>query len=176
MVIGVSNQIKDTQGLLKSLKENASKSIQIVNNHVKDFSFKNIKKIDLDKCLEFLDEGLKPYFRAAVGNYKTTIDAKYEFQKEQLNIEKIGYLMNVHHNFLKNDLKITTPEIDDMIEIASKFGSIGSKIVGSGGGGSIVCLSKNRSASLKIVNELKSYGVKDAFIANLGKGPTINYE
>ena len=29
---------------------------------------------------------------------------------------------------------------------------------------------------LKIVNELKSYGVKDAFIANLGKGPTINYE
>ena len=42
-----------------------------------------------------------------------------------------------------------------MIEIASKFGSIGSKIVGSGGGGSIVCLSKNRSASLKIVNELK---------------------
>ena len=176
MVIGVSNQIKDTQGLLKSLKENASKSIQIVNNHVKDFSFKNIKNIDLEKCLEFLDESLKPYFRAAVGNYKTTIDAKYEFQKEQLNIEKIGYLMNVHHDFLKNDLKITTPEIDDMIEIASKFGSIGSKIVGSGGGGSIVCLSKNRSASLKIVNELKNYGVKDAFIANLGKGPTINYE
>ena len=176
MVIGVSNQIKDTQGLLKSLKENASKSIQIVNNHVKDFSFKNIKNIDLEKCLEFLDGSLKPYFRAAVGNYKTTIDAKYEFQKEQLNIEKIGYLMNVHHDFLKNDLKITTPEIDDMIEIASKFGSIGSKIVGSGGGGSIVCLSKNRSASLKIVNELKNYGVKDAFIANLGKGPTINYE
>ena len=27
-----------------------------------------------------------------------------------------------------------------------------------------------------IVNELKNYGVKDAFIANLGKGPTINYE
>ena len=85
-------------------------------------------------------------------------------------------LSNHHHDFLKNDLKITTPEIDDMIEIASKFGSIGSKIVGSGGGGSIVCLSKNRSASLKIVNELKNYGVKDAFIANLGKGPTINYE
>ena len=176
MVIGVSNQTKDTQGLLKSLKENASKSIQIVNNHVKDFSFKNIKNIDLDKCLKFLDESLKPYFRAAVGNYKTTIDAKEEFQKEQLNLEKIADLMNVHHNFLKNDLKITTPEIDDMIDIATEFGSIGSKIVGSGGGGSIVCLSKDRSASSKIVDELKSYGVKDAFIANIGKGPTINYE
>ena len=176
MVIGVSNQGKDTQGLLRSLKESASKSIQVVNSHVKDFSLKNIKNIDLEECLKFLDESLKPYFRAAVGNYKTTIDAKNEFKKENLNIEKIGDLMNVHHNFLKNDLKITTPEIDNMIDIAREFGSLGTKIVGSGGGGSIVCLSNDRSASSKIVNELKSYGVKDAFIANQGKGPTIYYE
>lgn len=176
MVIGVSNQGKDTQGLLRSLKESASKSIQVVNSHVKDFSLKNIKNIDLEECLKFLDESLKPYFRAAVGNYKTTIDAKNEFQKENLNIEKIGDLMNIHHNFLKNDLKITTPEIDNMIDIAREFGSLGTKIVGSGGGGSIVCLSNDRSASSKIVNELKSYGVKDAFIANQGKGPTIYYE
>lgn len=176
MVIGVSNQSKDTQGLLRSLKESASKSIQVVNSRVKDFSLKNIKNIDLEECLKFLDESLKPYFRAAVGNYKTTIDAKNEFQKENLNIEKIGDLMNIHHNFLKNDLKITTPEIDNMIDIAREFGSLGTKIVGSGGGGSIVCLSNDRSASSKIVNELKSYGVKDAFIANQGKGPTIYYE
>lgn len=176
MVIGVSNQGKDTQGLLRSLKESASKSIQVVNSHVKDFSLKNIKNIDLEECLKFLDESLKPYFRAAVGNYKTTIDAKNEFQKENLNIEKIGDLMNIHHNFLKNDLKITTPEIDNMIDIAREFGSLGTKIVGSGGGGSIVCLSNDRSASSKIVNELKGYGVKDAFIANQGKGPTIYYE
>tara|TARA_Y100001935_G_scaffold177622_1_gene147033 strand:+ start:486 stop:1565 length:1080 start_codon:yes stop_codon:yes gene_type:complete len=176
MVIGVSNQGKDTQGLLRSLKESASKSIQVVNSHIKDFSLKNIKNIDLEECLKFLDESLKPYFRAAVGNYKTTIDAKNEFQKENLNIEKIGDLMNIHHNFLKNDLKITTPEIDNMIDIAREFGSLGTKIVGSGGGGSIVCLSNDRSASSKIVNELKSYGVKDAFIANQGKGPTIYYE
>ena len=176
MVIGVSNQSKDTQGLLKSLKESASKSIQVVNSHVKDFSLKNIKNIDLEECLKFLDESLKPYFRAAVGNYKTTIDAKNEFEKESLNIEKIADLMNIHHNFLKNDLKITTPEIDDMIDIAREFGSLGNKIVGSGGGGSIVCLSNDRSASSKIVNELKSYGAKDAFIANQGKGPTIYYE
>lgn len=176
MVIGVSNQSKDTQGLLRSLKESASKSIQVVNSHIKDFSLKNIKNIDLEECLKFLDESLKPYFRAAVGNYKTTIDAKNEFQKENLNIEKIGDLMNIHHNFLKNDLKITTPEIDNMIDIAREFGSLGTKIVGSGGGGSIVCLSNDRSASSKIVNELKSYGVKDAFIANQGKGPTIYYE
>jgi hypothetical protein len=39
-----------------------------------------------------------------------------------------------------------------------------------------MCLSKDQSCSLKIVNELKKYGVKDAFIANIGRGPTISYE
>ena len=34
----------------------------------------------------------------------------------------------------------------------------------------------DKSSSLKIVNELKKYGVKDAFIAKIGKGPTISYE
>jgi len=63
-----------------------------------------------------------------------------------------------------------------MISIANDNGSIGSKIVGSGGGGSIVCLSQDQSCSLRIVNELKKYGAKDAFIAHMGKGPTVSYE
>ena len=176
MIVGVSNQSKDTQGLLKKLKDNALKSIQIVKNHYEDFSFTNIDNVDLNKCLSFLDDDLKPFFRAAVGNYRTTIKAKNEFQKDELDIDKIAELINIHHSFLKNDLKITTPEIDDMISIAEDNGSIGSKIVGSGGGGSIICLSQDQSCSLKIVNELKKYGVKDAFIANMGKGPTISYE
>ena len=176
MIVGVSSQSKDTQGLLKKLKENALMSIEIVKNHDLDFSFTNIDKIDLNKCLSLLDDNLKPFFRAAIGNYRTTLKAKNEFHKNKLDIKKIADLMNIHHSFLKNDLKITTPEIDDMIDIAMDNGSIGSKIVGSGGGGSIVCLSEDKSSSLKIVNKLKKYGVKDAFIAKIGKGPTISYE
>ena len=176
LIIGVSNQNKDTQGLLKKLKENALKSIQIVDNNVDNFSFKDIDKIDLDECLSFLDDDLKPFFRAAVGNYRTTLKAKNEFQKDSLDIEKIAGLMNIHHGFLKNDLKITTQEIDDMIKIAKDNGSIGTKIVGSGGGGSIVCLSNDKSCSHKIVEELIKFGVKEAFIANVGKGPIVSYE
>ena len=176
MIIGVSNQSKDTQGLLKKLKENALKSIQIVNNNIKNFSFKNIDNINLDQCLPFLDDHLKPFFKAAVGNYKITIEAKNEFKKEKLNVKKIADLMNMHHSFLKNDLNITTPEIDKMIDIASGNGAIGSKIVGSGGGGSIVCLSDNESCSRQILEELIKFGAKKAFIANIGKGPRISYE
>ena len=161
MIIGVSSQSKDTQGLLKKLKENALMSIEIVKNHDLDFSFTNIEKIDLNKYLSFLDDNLKPFFRAAIGNYRTTLKAKNEFYKNKLDIKKIADLINIHHSFLKNDLKITTPVIDDMIDIAMENGSIGCKIVGSGGGGSIVCLSEDKSSSLKIVNELKTLEMFD---------------
>ena len=104
------------------------------------------------------------------------MDAKKEFLNSKLDIYKISELMNSHHNYLKKDLKITTPEIDNMIDVSIENGAIGSKIVGSGGGGSIVSLSTNSNTSNRIVSELKSIGVKDVFIARKGRGPTIYYE
>jgi len=176
MIIGVSNKPKDTQGLLRKLKENAQKSIDIVKDKVPSFNLYDKENINKSSYLDILDDDLKPYFKAAVGNYRVTEDAKKEFSKLKLDINKISNLMNTHHNYLKNELKITTPEIDKMIDVSKKNGAIGSKIVGSGGGGSIVSLSTNSNTSNKIVSELKRIGVKDVFIAKKGKGPEINYE
>ena len=176
MIIGVSNKPKDTQGLLRKLKENSLKSIETVKDRLTDFNLYNEENINIISHLDFLEDYLKPYFKAAVGNYKITMDAKKEFLNSNLNINKISELMNSHHNYLKDDLKITTPEIDKMIDVSFENGAVGSKIVGSGGGGSIVSLSTNSNTSNKIVSELKSIGVKDAFIARKGNGPTIYYE
>ena len=176
MIIGVSNKPKDTQGLLRKLKENSLKSIETVKDRLTDFNLYDEENINTISHLDFLEDYLKPYFKAAVGNYKITMDAKKEFLNSNLNINKISELMNSHHNYLKDDLKITTPEIDKMIDVSFENGAVGSKIVGSGGGGSIVSLSTKSNTSNKIVSELKSIGVKDAFIARKGKGPTIYYE
>ena len=51
--------------------------------------------------------------------------------------------MNLHHNILKNKLKITVPKIDQMIDAANLAGAYGSKIIGSGCGGSIVAVSRH---------------------------------
>jgi len=176
MIIAVSNQEKDTQGLLKKLKEGALKSIKIIKNHIPEFNIQNSFDINLKNYLSFLDDQYKPFFNAAVENYRITLEAKKELEKSKINIDKVGLLMNLHHRFLKNDLNITTTEIDEMINVAEFNGSIGSKIVGSGGGGSIVCLSKDENSSYDIINELKKIGVKDAFIAKKGRGPIISYE
>ena len=122
MIIGVSNQAKDTQGLLKKLKTNAMLSIDLIKKKFPNFDIYDSSSFDLEKCLSELDKNSRPYFRAAIGNYRITLNAKKEFEKPSLNIERISKLMNNHHDFLKNDLKITTPEIDHMIDIAKKMG------------------------------------------------------
>ena len=172
MIIGVSNQQKDTEGLLKKLKTNALTSIDLVKKKFPKFDIYNPLSYDLEKFLIELDEEHRPYF----GSKKRKAEqrnAQNEFNKSFLNIEKISKLMSEHHSFLKNDLKITTPEIDLMIDIANKNGSLASKIVGSGGGGSIVCLSNNKETSAKILNKFNEIGVKEAFIAKRGSGPKI---
>lgn len=173
MIIGVSNQVKNTQGLLKKLKTNALLSIDLISKKFPKFNIHNTSSFNLEKCLLELDKNIQPYFRAAIGNHRITLNAQKEFNQPSLNIKTISRLMNEHHDFLKNDLKITIPEIDKMIDIANQNGSLASKIVGSGGGGSIVCLSNDENISHNIVKEFKKIGVKEAFIANKGTGPKI---
>ena len=52
------------------------------------------------------------------------------------------------------------------------MGAYGSKIVGSGGGGSIVAIF-DKNISEGVVSKLKENGAKDAFIASQSNGPKI---
>jgi galactokinase len=56
-----------------------------------------------------------------------------------------------------------------MIEIARKHGAYGTKIIGSGGGGSILILSK-RLNHKKIISELSKIGVNEIIKANESSG------
>lgn len=57
--------------------------------------------------------------------------------------ETLGALMNVCHGLL-NAIEVSTPELEQMIQIARQHGAIGAKLTGAGGGGSIVALCPGR--------------------------------
>ncbi|WP_445748416.1 mevalonate kinase family protein [Polaribacter sp.] len=174
LIIAESGVKKDTIGLLKTLKENSWKAIKEVEKQIPDFSIKDAKIEDLNVYLDCLSDDLKPYFEAALGNYDVTKKALHEFKKETLNLEKIGSLMNLHHHYLKNLLKITVPKIDDMIDAALKAGALGAKIVGSGGGGSIVVLSKKETEQ-QILDAILATGAKDAYAVSVDKGANVHF-
>ena len=92
-----------------------------------------------------------------------------ELKKINPNLNKLGILMNRHHNILKNDLSITVPLIDKMIDLAIENGAYGAKIIGSGGGGSILILSNEKDEN-RIIDAMYNIGAKEVIKANVSCG------
>ena len=171
LIIGVSGIKKDTYGGLAHLKSNALRAIKNVQNKLPNFKIDDIKKNTKNDILDLIDGDLRPYLHAAIKNHSITLAAKKEFEKKQLDKKLIGKLMNQHHFILKNYLKTTTPLIDKMVDSANKSGALGSKIVGSGGGGCIVAIGNDNKE--KIINSLIEAGAIDAFSVNISNGVKI---
>lgn len=172
IIIGESGIPKKTLGLLGELREKAKLAIKAVENNIKDFDIKTAKREDLDKYLAHVPDDLKSYLYAAIVNHDITQRALSEFRKPQLDFQKIGGLMNEHHDILKNILKITVPRIDSMIEGALNAGAYGAKIVGSGGGGSIVVLAPLGKEAC-VIEGIKNAGGIAAYEVSVDSGARI---
>ena len=62
--------------------------------------------------------------------------------------------------------------MDKMIDSANENGALGSKIVGSGGGGCIVAITKENNKE-QIIEAIKASGAKDAFAVDIAMGANI---
>ena len=172
LIIGESGVPKNTLDHLKKLKENAWIAINKVKEIDANFDLKTAKKNDLDAYLKHLPADLQPYFSAAIINHDVTQKALLEFQKEKLNYNRIGKLMNEHHNVLRDLLDITVPRIDAMIDAALNTGALGAKIVGSGKGGSIVALAPEGKEQ-HVIDSIKNAGGIDAYLVSIDTGARL---
>ena len=58
---------------------------------------------------------------------------------QNYQLERLGDLMNVCHGLL-NALRVSSWEIEEMVQICREQGALGAKLTGGGGGGSIIAL------------------------------------
>ena len=169
LITGVSGVPKETIGVLGDLKENALLAIDIIKQNFADFDLNKTEITDLKKYCNYLPDRLIPFFEGAIKNHHYTKLALKEFQKPTLDLKKIGELMNAHHAVLRDLLKITVPRIDAMINAALKAGAYGAKIVGSGGGGSIVVLAEPGNEA-PIVDAILAAGAIQAYTVTVDPG------
>ncbi|KAF2335016.1 mevalonate kinase family protein [Flavobacterium daemonense] len=172
LITGVSGVPKETIGLIGELKGNALMAIAIVKQQYPDFDLNASQIEDIDQYKNCLPDRLIPFFEAALKNYHYTKEALKEFEKPVLDLKKIGFWMNQHHEVLRDLLKITVPRIDDMINAALRAGAYGAKIVGSGGGGSIVVIADPKNETAVIEAILKA-GAQEAYGVSVDPGVRI---
>jgi galactokinase len=172
LITGVSGVPKETIGMIGDLKANALLAINILKQNFTDFDLNKTEITDLKKYCNYLPDRLIPFFEGAIKNHHYTKLALKEFQKPTLDLKKIGELMNAHHAVLRDLLKITVPRIDAMIDAALKAGAYGAKIVGSGGGGSIVVLAEPGNEA-PVVEAILAAGAIEAYTVAVDPGVRI---
>jgi galactokinase len=169
LILAESGIPKETLGLLSEIRSKATQAIDLVLRQYPDFNLMVSTLEGLGPHSEYLPDELKPYFYAANKNHLITKEALEEFEKSSLNLQKIGRLMSEHHQILKNELKITVPRIDAMIIAALDAGAYGAKIVGSGGGGSIVALAPSDKTH-QIIKAIQESGAKAVYEVSVTQG------
>ena len=172
LITGVSGIPKETIGLLGQVKERALSAIKMVKKAYPDFSLSEARLADVEEYCHLLTPDLFPYFKAAIENHLITQEALGVFKETGLDRKKLGELMNRHHAVLRDLLHITVPRIDRMIDAALSAGAYGAKIVGSGGGGSIVVIAEPGTED-SIVKALLASGAKDAYAVSIDSGIRI---
>ncbi|PQJ77663.1 mevalonate kinase family protein [Polaribacter porphyrae] len=172
IIMADSGVPKDTEGLLTKLKTNSWRAIEQVREQHQNFDVKNVDEKSIDNYIDLVSKELKPYLEATIGNYLVTKKALSAFKEDNFDIYKIGNLLNEHHHYLKNKLKITVPKIDKMIKSALQNNALGAKIVGSGGGGSIMALATENDEE-KIISALKKAGAINVYKANVTGGAKV---
>ena len=168
-IIANSGIKKHTDKILSKLKIKTLDAINNISKHYPTFKLCEIKENQVNDFRDLIDEKSFKYFNAAIINHSITLEALSELEKDNPDLMKLGRLMIKHHNVLKNKLHITVPKIDKMIDLAKKNGAYGYKIIGSGGGGSILILAENKFQQ-KIISDLKKMGVNEIVKSNESPG------
>ncbi len=74
----------------------------------------------------------------------------------------LGQLMNICHGML-NALQVSTPELEQLVDIARGNGALGAKLTGGGGGGSIIALCDGDTDA--VVNAIRAAGFEAVAVA-----------
>jgi len=145
IVIGDSLESKEnTVSDLAFIRETVEKGYQRLSNALDSFSPRRTPVEKVIAPLEELQEPTRTMTKTTLLNRDLTRQALQVLNKQPLDYEKIGQMLNEHHRLLRDGLNRSTDKIESMITAAQKAGALGCKINGSGGGGTMMALTPNK--------------------------------
>jgi galactokinase len=108
--------------------------------HLGVASLREVDERPLDEILERLPAPLDQRVRHVV-----TENARVRRAADAVRASedaKLGELLNASHRSLRDDYEVSTPELDQLVRLATAAGAFGARMVGGGFGGSIIALTR----------------------------------
>ena len=125
---------------------------------------------DVDRVQSRLTDHQYKVLRGNIFNRYLTRVAKTLMTTEPFDAVQFGHLLFKHYEQLRDNLEISTPKIDRMINAAMEAGALGAKINGSGGGGCMFAYAPEHTEA--VATAIEQEGGK-AYIIRVGKGVNI---
>ncbi len=165
-VLGDSMEPKNTKEILQRVKGGVLEMLNFLQIDIGDdlwyLHFSEVKS----KLQKFSDEQIQ-LFEGMLKNRDITDEAHQLFSDEFMTDEKLGELLIESHKILKNQLKISTDKMDEMIRAGLRAGALGGKLNGSGGGGCMFVYAPHEPE--KVAEEIEKAGGK-AYIIEVDEG------
>ena len=140
---------------IKNLKFN-SKKIKLLEKHLSLFFLgfnRDAKKIEKDKIKKI--NKLYNYYKD-IGDICNEAKLLFKNKNNTSFLDDFGFLLNQQWNIKKKlSRKVTNNSINETYEWGMKNGAIGGKLLGAGGGGFFLFLSKNKSEKIKLLKSFK---------------------
>jgi galactokinase len=105
----------------------------------------------------------------ATRNRDITRAALAELRKDNPDIARMGALLTEQHTVLRDNLGISTPRIEALLEAAMSVGADGGKINGSGGGGCMFACCRDAETAARVARAIAAAGGR-AHIINIDTG------
>ena len=169
-VLGDSLEPKDTVGLLKRVKGGVIIAIEKIKKEYPNFSIATTTFDDLSNYSSLLTFEEQQLISGNIDNHRILNKALSLLKSDNFKDEDLGELLNHHQFNLRENLKISTPKIDRMIQAGLDAGALGGKINGSGGGGCMFVYAPENPE--KIAQVIESQGGK-AYIITVDEGTKV---
>lgn len=169
-VLADSLEKKDTTGTLGSIKGRTLEASAELKTLLPAFSLKTSALEDIKGGLESLSPNSRKLLEGAFLMRDLTREGLGLIQAENFDHVRLGELLNREQAVLRNNLGVSTPKIDRMLEAALEAGALGGKINGSGGGGCVFAYCPGRAAG--VAEAFRRQGGQ-AFIVRVDEGARV---
>lgn len=147
---------KDTIGVLSRIKGNFFKGLEIMNKEIPNFDVHSFPADSLRKFREKIGNECYKITQGALKIRDLTQESIKEIENSKTDENKIGELFNRHHEILRDNLSVSTPVIDKLIDVSLRAGAKGAKVNGSGGGGCFVAYCPGKEK--EVITAIKKSG------------------
>ena len=166
LVIAESGIAKKTLSILQNARAYAEASINAVKKKVPDFDIFKADETDYHEYLAFVPEIYRDHWYATIFNHILTQKARKMLKLGPLDLEQLGAWMDSHQKILQEKIQNTPKKMELQMQAARKAGALGTKIIGSGGGGCMVAIVSEKSKE-NVIKAFLNNGAKAAYEINL---------